>query len=188
MSLVTHIYIIAPLEAVSGLLVPLQTSHAVEKQKICCALSRNGIFFFRWVYSVPIRLKRNCNVKVFEETFFSTTIIHFHFILEVKGRSRVREVLLWASALSKFNYCEWTHQMKAFIYLTVKPRNVILVQDLVRLLYKPGLDWAVQLQCEVKHYGWISWSLRSFPTWAMLWFYDFQSFMALHRRSLTNFL
>lgn len=41
-SLMTLIYVAALVAAVSGLLVPLQTSHTVEKQKLSCALSRNG--------------------------------------------------------------------------------------------------------------------------------------------------
>lgn len=55
-SLVILIYVTAPVAAVSGLLVSLQTSHAVEKQKICCALSRNGKFVAEYArYQLGLR-------------------------------------------------------------------------------------------------------------------------------------
>lgn len=142
MSLVTHIYVITSLEVVSGLLVPLQTSHAVGKRKICCALSRNGIFFSAECTQYQLGLREIAMWRFLRIHFFSTTIIHLPLILKVKGRSR-EEVLLWASALSKFNYCEWTHQMKALIYLTVKPQNVTLVHDLVALYARSGSNCTI---------------------------------------------
>lgn len=50
------IYVTAPVAAVSGFLVLLQTSHAVEKEKICCDLSKNGNFLAEYTgYQLGLR-------------------------------------------------------------------------------------------------------------------------------------
>lgn len=55
-SLMSLIYVTALIAAVSGLLVPLQTSHRVEKQKLCCALSRNGKYLAAYAqYQLGLR-------------------------------------------------------------------------------------------------------------------------------------
>lgn len=53
-SLVILIYVTAPVAAVSGLLVLLENSQAVEKWKIHYALGRNG-FFFMSSYQLGLR-------------------------------------------------------------------------------------------------------------------------------------
>lgn len=108
-SLVVLIYVTAPVAAVSGLPVPLQTSHTIEKQKMCCALSRNDKFLAEYAqYQLGYR-----QIEMWR--FLSGLFFHqFNplFFLEIKWRSRERQVLLWAPGLSKMHYCGWTHQVK----------------------------------------------------------------------------
>lgn len=121
-SLVILIYVTAPVAAVSGLLVLLETSHTVEKQNIHYALSRNGNFLDEYV---PIRLKRNWNVKVFEWTFF-TSLIHFPLFLgdEVK---KWREASLALSIRFKQTALLWVNPAGENMFLTVKTWNMTSV-------------------------------------------------------------